>query len=306
MQGSTIDFMGQRKFAMGFSILTALISVFAFIYYGFVLGLDFTGGTLVEISYGKPIHIQEVRKTLGDSRFKEAIVQPYGGQEILVRIAPEKKLDSHHISEQLVQVLGKNRPDVQLRRVEFVGPQVGSALAEQGFLAVLFALGCIFVYVTIRFDSRLALGAIVALLHDIFLTLGVLAVFKIEFDLTVLAAILAILGYSLNDTIVVYDRIRENFRKMRKGAPEQIVNTALNEMLRRTLMTGIATILVLLALYFMGGKALHGFTVALLLGVFFGTYSSIYVASALALLMGIKRQHLMSAVKPEGGMLEGV
>lgn len=301
MQHITIDFMGKRKIAMAFSVVTAVIAVLIVIFQGIQLGLDFTGGTLLEVAYEQAVEIEDVRSALAQSRFQRATVQPYGGaREMLIRVAPQKGLETQQVSEQVLKALSHHRPDVALRRVEFVGPQVGDELAEQGLLAMLVALGLVLIYVALRFDVRFAVGAIVALIHDVFLTMGVLVFFGMEFDLTILAAILAIIGYSLNDTIVVYDRIRENFRKMRKGTTIEVMNTALNDTLRRTLMTGIATILVLCALYFLGGNTLQGFTIALLFGVLFGTYSSIYIASALALGLGINKHHLLPSVRREG------
>lgn len=301
MQHLTIDFMGKRKIAMAFSALTAVIAIVVLVFRGIQLGLDFTGGTLLEVTYARAVEIKEVRDALAQSSFQRATVQPYGGaREMLIRVRPQKGLPSQQVSEQVLKALSQYRPDVTLRRVEFVGPQVGDELAEQGLLAMLVALGLILIYVALRFDVRFAVGAIVALVHDVFLTMGVLVFLGMEFDLTILAALLAIIGYSLNDTIVVYDRIRENFRKMRKGTTIEVMNAALNDTLRRTLMTGIATILVLCALYFLGGNTLLGFTVALLFGVLFGTYSSIYVASALALELGINKRHLLPSVRREG------
>lgn len=302
MKVLNLDFMGYRKIAAVFSISTTIFALLLLIFKGFAWGLDFTGGTLVEVAYEKPIEVKAIRDVLSDTVFKDAMVQPFGsGRDVLLRLAPNPHQNSHQQSADLFKVLKTHRADVSLRRVEFVGPQVGEELAEQGFMAMLVAVGCILIYVALRFDFRFASGAVIALAHDVILTVGLVSLLDIEFDLTILAAILAIIGYSLNDTIVVYDRIRENFRRMRKASSEEVINASLNQTLKRTLMTSVSVILTLLALYYLGGETLRGFSMTLLIGVILGTYSSIYVASALALFLGIAKQHLVSSIKPEGG-----
>jgi len=242
-----------------------------------------------------------VRKALVDSGYGDSSVQQFGTpRDILIRLASSADADSSRLSNEVFAALSKAADSkVELRRVEFVGPQVGDELAEDGALAVLVALIAILMYVAMRFEWRFAVGSVIALVHDVIIVVGLFALLQIEFDLPVLAAVLAVIGYSLNDTIVVFDRIRENFRKMRKGEPVDIVNRSLNETLSRTLVTSLTTILVLLALFFLGGEIIHGFAFALLVGVLIGTYSSIYVASTSILMLGVSKADLM-AVKKEG------
>ena len=242
-----------------------------------------------------------MRKALIDAGYGDSSVQQFGTpRDILIRLASSADADSARLSNEVFAALSMAAgSEVELRRVEFVGPQVGDELAEDGALAVLVALIAILMYVAMRFEWRFALGSVIALVHDVLIVVGLFALLQIEFDLPVLAAVLAVIGYSLNDTIVVFDRIRENFRKMRKGEPTEIVNRSLNETLSRTLVTSLTTILVLLALFFLGGKIIHGFAFALLVGVLTGTYSSIYVASTSILMLGVSKADLMP-VKKEG------
>jgi len=267
-------------------------------------GLDFTGGTLVEVGYDQPADLNDIRSKLGASGFDDAVVQNFGSSsEVLIRLAPRDNVKAVEISNQVMEVLELKQSNI--RRVEFVGPSVGEELTEQGGLAMLVALLCILVYVAMRFEWRFALGSVVALTHDVLITLGLFSFLQLEFDLTVLAAVLAVIGYSLNDTIVVSDRIRENFRKIRKGESEEIINISLTQTLNRTIITSLTTILVLLALFFVGGALIHGFATALLFGVFIGTYSSIYVASLVALMLGISKEDLMpTEIEKEGADLE--
>lgn len=294
-----IDFLGQRKVAMVLSIIMFTVSIGALAIRGLNLGIDFTGGTVLELAYSQAADLNQVRGTLAKEGFNDAVVQQIGtARDVLIRVSPKAGKSSAAVSNEIHDALQKaaGKP-VELRRVEFVGPQVGNELVEDGGLAMLIALIGILIYVAIRFEWRLATGAIVATIHDPVLIFGMFALFHWEFDLTVLAAILAVIGYSLNDTIVVYDRIRENFRKMRKGTPVEIVNLSINQTLSRTILTSSTTMLVVLALYFFGGEMIHGFSVALILGILVGTYSSIYVASASALALGVNKQNLMPVQK---------
>lgn len=300
-----IDFMGKRRLAFVFSAVLILISLGSLSTRGLNFGIDFTGGTLIEIGYSQPVELGSVRATLQGAGYGDAVVQHFGtARDILIRLAPREELSRAELSDEIFASLQQaSESELSLRRVEFVGPQVGDELAEDGGLAMLIALGAILVYVGLRFEYRFALGAVAALMHDVFITLGFFSVLQMEFDLTVLAALLAVIGYSLNDTIVVFDRIRENFRKMRKGTPVDIVNTSLNQTLSRTLMTSFTTLLVLFALFFLGGELIHSFATALIVGVFIGTYSSLYVASPTALALGISKADLMP-VKKEGAELD--
>ena len=296
-----IDFMGKRQVALVFSLVLLTIAVGSMVTRGLSLGIDFTGGTLIEVGYSEPPDLDSVRKALADSGHGDSSVQQFGTpRDILIRLGSSADADSSRLSNEVFAALSKAADSkVELRRVEFVGPQVGDELAEDGALAVLVALIAILMYVAMRFEWRFAVGSVIALVHDVIIVVGLFALLQIEFDLPVLAAVLAVIGYSLNDTIVVFDRIRENFRKMRKGEPVDIVNRSLNETLSRTLVTSLTTILVLLALFFLGGEIIHGFAFALLVGVLVGTYSSIYVASTSILMLGVSKADLMQ-VKKEG------
>jgi len=269
-------------------------------------GLDFTGGTLIEVGYEDSADLEAIRLQLNESNFEDAIVQNFGSsQDVLIRIAPRDGVKAVTIGEQVLAALRADGTAVDMRRIEFVGPNVGEELTEQGGLAMLVALLCILVYVAMRFEWRFALGSVSALAHDVILTLGLFSVLQIEFDLTVLAAVLAVIGYSLNDTIVVCDRIRENFRKIRKGEPVEIINISLTQTLNRTIITSLTTVLVLVALFYKGGALIHGFATALLFGVVVGTYSSVYIASSVALALGISKEDLMPPqVEKEGADLD--
>ncbi len=304
---TTFDFMGKRTMAVTFSALLILISIGSLATRGLNFGLDFTGGTLIELGYSHPVDLTIVRSTLESSGFPEAVAQHFGTtKDILVRIAPQEGKTNADISTKVMTALRSVEEDeVEMRRVEFVGPQVGEELTNDGGLAMIYALIGILIYVGFRFEYRFAIGSVVALVHDVVITLGVFSLFQLSFDLTVLAAILAVIGYSLNDTIVVFDRIRENFRKMRKGTSVDIVNASLNQTLSRTIMTSITTLLVLTALFVVGGELIHGFATALIIGVVVGTYSSIYVASASALSLGISKEDLMP-VEKEGEDLDHI
>ncbi len=299
-----IDFMGKRKLALIFSIAVILVSIFSIATRGLNLGIDFTGGTLVEVGYQESAVLKSVRETLAADGFKDAAVQHFGSsKEVLVRLAPRDDVSGKDLSDRAFKAIQDLFGTAELRRVEFVGPQVGKELTEDGGLAMLYALICILIYVALRFEYRFAVGSVIALVHDVLVTIGIFSLFQIDFDLPVLAAILAVIGYSLNDTIVVYDRIRENFRRMRKGSPEQIINASLNQTLSRTLVTSLTTLVVLIALFLFGGEIIHGFALALIIGVLIGTYSSIYVASSAVLSLGISKADMMP-VKKEGAEVD--
>jgi len=296
-----IDFMGKRKLAIIFSLLLIVVSIGALITRGLNFGLDFTGGTLIEAGYTQPVDLEEVRSALEKAGFVDAVVQHFGtSQDVLVRLAPRGGEATEALGDKILQALNAaSKGEVQMRRQEYVGPQVGGELRDDGGLAMIIALAFILVYVMARFEYRFALGSIAALIHDVIITLGFFALFQLEFDLTTLAAVLAVIGYSLNDTIVVFDRIRENFRKMRKDSPLKVVNTSINQTLSRTLMTSGTTLLVVFAMFFLGGELIHSFSLALIVGIVVGTYSSIYIASTVALALKITSASLMP-VKKEG------
>ncbi len=303
--GRQIDFLGQRKIAAIISGTLIVISLVSLLFRGLNFGIDFTGGTLIEVSYQQPPALDQVRQVLAEAGFPKAQVQEFGTPtDLLIRMAPQKGVKSSELSDKVFAALSAAADGkVELRRVEFVGPQVGDELTEDGALAVLVALMAILMYVAVRFEWRFAVGSVAALVHDVTITLGFFSVTRMEFDLTVLAAVLAVIGYSLNDTIVVFDRIRENFRKIRKGSPEEVMNISINQTLSRTIMTSLTTLLVLLALFFLGGEIIHNFALALILGVVVGTYSSIYVASAVALALGVSKADLMP-VQKEGARID--
>jgi preprotein translocase subunit SecF len=295
------NFMGIRKFALTISAILMLISLASLVVNKLNVGIDFTGGSVIEIGYPKSVELEPIRLELGKAGFADAVVQHFGSaKEVLIRLVPQEGQNKAELSTQVITLLEKlEGTKLDVRRVDFVGPQVGKELTEDGGLAVLYALIAILVYVSLRFEYRFSLGAVAALIHDVVITLGVFSILQLDFDLTVLAAILAVIGYSLNDTIVVFDRIRENFRKIRKKTSLEITNTSINQTISRTLMTSFTTLLVLFALYFFGGEVIQSFALALIIGVFVGTYSSIYVASATALLLGISREDLLVTEKDD-------
>jgi len=298
MNDKNIDFLGKRKIAAVFSIALLVISIGSFFVRGFNLGLDFSGGTLIEVGYPQSVELGGIRSTLEKAGFQEAVVQHFGtAKDVLIKVAPRESLSSAQLSSEILRDLQTNDSGVKIRRVEYVGPQVGDELREDGGLALLVALLGILVYVALRFEYRFSLGAVLALIHDVTITMGLFSLFQLEFDLTVLAAILAVIGYSLNDTIVVFDRIRENFRRVRKSTTVEIINASLNQTLSRTLMTSFTTLLVLFALFLFGGELIHGFATALMFGILIGTYSSIYVASALTIALGVSKADLMPIEK---------
>jgi preprotein translocase subunit SecF len=295
------DFMGRRKLAIVFSLLLVAASIGSLAVRGLNFGLDFTGGTLIEVGYAESVDLQQVRSALDKAGLGDAVVQHFGTtKDVLVRLAPREGKESEALGDQILQALNSaSDSEVQMRRQEFVGPQVGDELRDDGGLAMIIALAFILIYVMARFEYRFALGAIAALVHDVLIVMGLFALFQWDFDLTVLAAVLAVIGYSLNDTIVVFDRIRENFRKMRKETSLGVINTSLNQTLSRTLMTSVTTLMVVLAMFFLGGELIHSFSLALIIGILVGTYSSIYVASSSALALKITSASLMP-VKKEG------
>nr|WP_136250207.1 protein translocase subunit SecF [Ningiella ruwaisensis] len=302
----TVNFMKLRIPAMVFSTILIFGSIASLAVNQLNWGLDFTGGTVIQVSYPDGANLELVRDELTAADFPDAVVQNFGSsQEVLIRVAPRDDLQAEIIGDMVMAALREGTANVEMQRIEFVGPNVGEELTEQGGLAMLVALICILIYVAMRFEYRFALGSVGALAHDVIITLGLFSVLQLEFDLTVLAALLAVIGYSLNDTIVVSDRIRENFRKVRKSDPEEIINISLTQTLNRTIVTSLTTILVLLALFFKGGALIHGFATALLFGVFIGTYSSVYIASSVALFLGVSKEDLMPPeVEKEGEDLE--
>ncbi|MFT4822496.1 MAG: preprotein translocase subunit SecF [Halioglobus sp.] len=299
-----INFMGQRKLAMIFSILLLIAAIGSLATRQLNWGLDFTGGTLVEVNYSETADLNAIRNTLSSEGYEGAIVVSFGtDRDVLIRL-PKGYSDAQGAA--LLLVLEESfAGSVELRRIEFVGPQVGDELREQGGLAMLLALGLVMLYVAFRFQLKFAVGAVVALVHDVIITLGFFSITGMEFDLTVLAALLAVIGYSLNDTIVVSDRIRENFRKLRRPDSEEIINISLTETLGRTVVTSLTTLLVLGSLALFGGEMINGFADALIVGVVIGTYSSIYVAANTLMLLGVSKDDLMIPVK-EGSDQEEV
>ncbi|MGM0476880.1 MAG: protein translocase subunit SecF, partial [Pseudomonadota bacterium] len=279
-----IRFMNGRRGATVVSAVLIVIAVAALFFRGLNLGIDFTGGTVVEVGYPDTVALDEVRGRLDEAGFGDAVVQTFGtARDVLIRVPPHEEMSDAQVSESVLATLREGDSGAEMRRVEFVGPQVGEELTNDGGLALIYAMIGVLIYVALRFEYRFAVGSVAALAHDLLLVLGFISLLGISFDLTVLAALLAVIGYSLNDTIVVFDRIRENFRRMRKGTREEVVDASLNQMLSRTLMTSLTTALVLIALATVGGETIHGFAVALLAGVVVGTYSSIYVAANTAL-----------------------
>jgi len=297
---TNINFTGQSKLAAIVSVVLVVLSLGSLAVNQLKLGIDFTGGVVVEIGYPGAVELDDVRNTLADAGYANAVVQNFGAaSDVLIRLAPQEGAKTADVSTQVLDALRSNNPDAEMRRIEFVGPQVGEELTIKGGQALLFALIGILIYVIIRFHWKLAVGSVMALGHDVIITMGIFSALQIEFDLTVLAALLAVIGYSLNDTIVVFDRIRENFRRMRKATPEEVVNGSINQMLARTLMTSGTTMLTLIALFLLGGEVIHGFATALIIGVVVGTYSSIYVASALALRLEVSKEDLFPPKEEE-------
>ena len=292
------NFMGLRRIALVFSTVLLLVSAASLFSQGLVLGLDFSGGTQIEVGYEKPVDVADLRDQLNQAGFDDPVVVHFGSEsDVLIRM--QGKPDQG-LAERLYSVLKVSGEEIDLRRVDFVGPQIGEELRDKGGLGMLIALAVVMLYVAIRFQFKFSVGAVLALVHDVVITLGIFSITRLEFDLTVLAAVLAVVGYSLNDTIVVSDRIRENFRKIRKASPVEVINESLSQTLWRTINTSMTTMLVLLALFLFGGELIHNFAIALMIGVGIGTYSSIYVAATVMLAMNVDREDL---IEPEEGEL---
>lgn len=305
---SSYDFIGHRKTAMVLSGTLVTVALLAILIRGLNFGVDFTGGFTIEVGYDQAANIQQIRDVLAEQEFPDASVQNFGSStEVLIRMAPpEDGKNGAALSEDVLNALTPTSDTpIKMRRVEFVGPQVGEELRETGGLAVLMALFAIVVYIWFRFEKKFSVGSVLALVHDVVITVGIFALFQIEFDLTILAAILAVIGYSLNDTIVVFDRIRENFLNMRRGTPADVMNSSVNQTLSRTVITSLTTLLVLLSLFIFGGKTISGFALALIIGVVVGTYSSIFVASTAVLGLGITKEDMMP-VEKEGADLDHI
>lgn len=299
---NTVHFMSMGIPAVIFSGLLIIGAITSLVINQLNWGLDFTGGTLIEVGYQQPAKLDTIRKQMEEANFSDAIVQNFGtSSDVMIRLAPREGVNASTLGDEVLTVLRAEGDQVDMRRIEFVGPNVGEELTEQGALAMLVALICILIYVALRFEWRFALGSVLALAHDVIITLGLFSILDLEFDLTVLAAVLAVIGYSLNDTIVVFDRIRENFRKIRKSDAQEVIDISITQTLSRTIITSGTTILVLLALFFVGGALIHGFATALLFGIGIGTYSSIYVASYFALKLGVSREDLIPTVIEKEG-----
>lgn len=297
-----IDFMGQRKWAAILSVILFLLSLLSLAIYGLNWGLDFTGGTQLQLSYATAPNLPEIHDRLAQAGFPEAVVISYGtSKDVLVTLVPKtKNLDNMDETARATvanQVL-KALPGAKLEQANYTGPQVGAEMSTKALLAIIIALLGTMVYIAFRFDMRFAIGSTLALVHDPIIILGIFSFFREEFNLITLAAILTVIGYSLNDTIVIFDRVRENFRKLRKQDAQEVMNLSINQTLSRTIMTSALTLMVVLALFFLGGNLLHGFSLALIIGIVVGTYSSIYVAGSLTLFLGLHRQHLVAAVRP--------
>ncbi|MBA3537611.1 MAG: protein translocase subunit SecF [Tatlockia sp.] len=294
---SNVDFMGARKWTALFSALIFVVSLAALFTNGLKWGLDFTGGTQIEITYPhQAADLSVIRDNLYKAGFKEAQVVSYGtSKDVLISIAPRADLEQSLLADKVMAQL----PGAVKQRVDFVGPQVGQELATKGALAIIVSLLATMIYIAMRFEYRLAVSSAVALVHDPVLILGVFAMFGIEFDLKALAGLLAVIGYSLNDTIVVFDRVRENFIKIRRTSPLEIMNVSINQTLSRTIMTSVLTLFVVVALFVYGGETIHGFALALIIGIVIGTYSSIYVAGALAVVMGLDRKDFLPSQRKE-------
>ena len=295
-----VDFMGKRRLALIVSAVLIVLSLVTLFARGLNFGIEFTGGVVIEVGFPAAADLTAIRSAMGGAGFPEAVVQNFGtSRDVVIQLEARESVAGSAIRDQVMSVLRELDSGVTLRRVEFVGPQVGEELAEAGGLATLFALLMILAYVAFRFQWKFAVGAVTALVHDVVITLGFFAALHLPFDLAVLAAILAVIGYSLNDTIVVFDRIRENLLRIRKRETLEVMNLSINQMLARTLMTSGTTMLVLLALFIFGGEAIHGFSVALIVGVVVGTYSSIFIASPTALALDVTATDLMPPQKDE-------
>ncbi|GGX41090.1 protein translocase subunit SecF [Saccharospirillum salsuginis] len=291
------DFMGARRIAAAISIVLLVISIGSLAVQGLNFGLDFTGGAQIEVGYEDPADVSDIRQTLTEAGYRDVVVQYFGNNtDVLIRMQED---NNPRLGDEVLALLSEERSDVTLRRNEFVGPQVGEELREKGGIGMLVALGLVMVYIAVRFQFKFAVGAVAALAHDVVIVIGFFSVTQMAFDLTVLAAVLAVIGYSLNDTIVVSDRIRESFRTIRRDDPVYLVNVSLTQTLARTLITSLTTLLVLIALGVFGGELIRGFSVALTVGVLIGTYSSIYVAANVLLAMKLSKEDLMPPEKKD-------
>lgn len=295
-----LQVMRLRKFSLSLSAIVTLISIISLATLGLNLGVDFTGGTVLEVSYAQAADLEGVRKALENSGLGDFSVQNFGTtRDALIRLPIHPELSTAQYSEQVFSILKAQDASAELRRVEFVGPQVGQELYENGGLALIVVFIGIMVYLAMRFEWRFAVAAIIANMHDVLTVLGIFSIFQLEFNLTVLAGVLAVLGYSVNESVVVFDRVRENFRTMRKAEPEEIINNAITRTMTRTVMTHLSTELAVLAVLFFGGEMLHNFAIALTIGILFGIYSSNLVGSPIAMMLGVSREHMMP-VKKEG------
>jgi preprotein translocase subunit SecF len=302
---TSINFMAQRKWAAILSITLFLVSLGALAFKGLNWGLDFTGGTQIQLSYQSPADLADIRERLGKAGFPEAVVMSYGtSRDVLVSLTSEEKDDgvpNEKKQAAMVNQVLSALPGASLAQANYIGPQVGKEMASKGLIAIIVALLGTMAYIAFRFDMRFAIGSTVALVHDPIIILGVFSLYGVEFNLIGLAAVLTVIGYSLNDTIVIFDRVRENFRKMRKAEALEVMNQSINQTLSRTIMTSVVTLMVVFALFFLGGSLLHGFSLALIIGIIVGTYSSIYVAGSLTIALGLNRQHLIPQVKEADG-----
>ena len=289
-----INFMAQRKIGLVASALLTVAAIVLLLTRGLNLGIDFTGGVLVEVHYPQAVELEGVRQELAQGGFERAIVQFFGSStDVLIRLPPADNSSNAQVSTQVLQSLGAEAKGIELRRIEFVGPQVGEELTESGSLALLFAFAGIMLYIAFRFEWKFSVGAIAALIHDALMAVGFLSLFWIEFEITTLAAILALIGYSNNETIVIFDRIRENLINLRRMEILEVVNLSVNQTLMRSVITHMTTLLVLTALLVLGGASVHSFSVALMVGVIVATYSSIYVSTNLAVALGVSREDLL-------------
>lgn len=286
-----IDFMAQRQIGLAVSLALTIAAVILLATRGLNFGIDFTGGVLVEVVYPQSVELEDVRKHLGDAGYHNAVAQYFGGtSNVLIRLPPAENSSSAEVSGRVLEALGAS---VELRRIEFVGPQVGEELAEQGSLALLMAFIGIFIYIMFRFEWKFSAGAVAALVHDALMALGFLSLAQVEFDITTLAAILALIGYSNNETVVIFDRVRENLINLRRTEIRDVVNLSVNQTLLRSIITHLTTLLVCMSLYWLGGPSVHSFSVTLIVGVIVATYSSIYVSTSAAVALGVSREDLL-------------
>jgi preprotein translocase subunit SecF len=299
-QNTKIDFMAQRKGAAIVSTILFILSIVSFCVYGLNWGLDFTGGAQIQLNFASEANLNQIRDALNTAGFKEAQVMNYGtSKDVLVKVPTSQQMNGEIDKEAIIKQITQVLPSAKVQQVDYIGPQVGQELATKGALAIVVALIGTMIYIALRFDLRFAVGSTVALIHDPVLILGIFSFFGIEFNLIALAAVLTVIGYSLNDTIVIFDRVRENFRKLRKATPIEVMNQSINQTLSRTLMTSVLTLFVVLALLFLGGNMMHGFSLALIIGIIVGTYSSIYIAGSLSIALGLNRQQLLPVSREE-------